>query len=149
YFIFNRETKKADHLLSQREWFDPLQMAERRPIQLKARDGLELHGYLTLPKGKGETKLPMVVHPHGGPFGIQDTWGFDTSAQLLADAGYAVLQLNFRGSGGYGQPFISAGKREWGKAMQDDLTDATRWAIQQGIADAGRICIYGASYGAY
>lgn len=149
YFVFNRETKKADHLLSQREWFDPQEMAERRPIQLKARDGLELHGYLTLPKGKGETKLPMVVHPHGGPFGIQDTWGFDTSAQMLADAGYAVLQLNFRGSGGYGQPFISAGKREWGKAMQDDLTDATRWAIQQGIADAGRICIYGASYGAY
>lgn len=149
FFVFNRETKKADHLLSQREWFDPRETSERRPIHLKARDGLDLYGYLTLPKGKAETKLPMVVHPHGGPFGIQDTWGFDSSAQMLAEAGYAVLQLNFRGSGGYGKPFIDAGKLEWGKAMQDDLTDATHWAIEQGIADAGRICIYGASYGAY
>ncbi len=149
YFLFNRETKKADHLLSQREWFDPREMAERRPIQLKARDGLALHGFLTLPKGKAEKKLPMVIHPHGGPFGIQDTWDFDTQSQMLAEAGYAVLQVNFRGSGGYGQPFTAAGKRQWGKAMQDDITDATRWAIQQGVADPGRICIYGASYGAY
>ncbi len=149
YFLFNRETKKADHLLSQREWFDPREMSERRPFHLKARDGTDLYGYLTLPKGKGEKKLPMVVHPHGGPFGIQDTWAFDTESQMLAEAGYAVLQLNFRGSGGYGQPFTNAGQREWGKAMQDDLTDATRWAIQQGFADGGRVCIYGASYGAY
>ncbi|HUH90271.1 MAG TPA: S9 family peptidase [Lysobacter sp.] len=149
YFLFNRETKKADHLLSQREWFDPGQMAERRPIQLKARDGLDLHGYLTLPNGLSEKNLPMVVYPHGGPFGVQDTWEFDGQAQMMAEAGYAVLQLNFRGSSGYGKAFTRAGGREWGKAMQDDVTDATRWAIQQGIADAGRICIYGGSYGAY
>ncbi|MGV8941436.1 MAG: alpha/beta hydrolase family protein [Lysobacter sp.] len=149
YFLFNRETKKADHLLSQREWFDPRQMAERRPIQLKARDGLDLYGYLTLPNGLPEKNLPMVVLPHGGPFGIQDTWEFDGQAQMLAEAGYAVLQLNFRGSGGYGHAFTSAGGRQWGKAMQDDVSDATRWAIQQGIADAGRVCIYGGSYGAY
>ncbi|QOY63488.1 S9 family peptidase [Lysobacter sp. H21R4] len=149
YYLFNRETKKADHLLSQREWFDPREMAERRPITLKARDGLTLHGYLTLPKGVAAKSLPMVVHPHGGPFEIQDTWGFENDPQLLAEAGYAVLQLNFRGSGGYGKPFINAGQRQWGLAMQDDLTDATRWAIKQGFADAGRICIYGGSYGAY
>ncbi len=149
YFVFDRKTKKADHLLSQREWFDPSEMAERRPIQLKARDGLDLYGYLTVPNGKSATKLPMVVLPHGGPFGIQDTWGFDIEAQMLAEAGYAVLQLNFRGSGGYGKAFTSAGGRQWGLAMQDDLTDATRWAVQQGIADTNRICIYGASYGAY
>lgn len=149
YFVFNRETKKADHLLSQREWFDPREMSERRPIKLKARDGLELHGYLTLPKGKSAANLPMVVHPHGGPFGIQDTWAFDTDSQMLAEAGYAVLQLNFRGSGGYGLSFRRAGRQQWGLAMQDDLTDATNWAVKEGIADAGRICIYGASYGAY
>lgn len=149
YFVFNRETKKADHLLSQRDWFDPREMAERRPVQLKARDGLDLYGYLTLPKGKPEKNLPMVVYPHGGPFGVQDTWGFDLDAQMLAEAGYAVLQLNFRGSGGYGKPFQAAGGREWGLAMQDDVTDATRWAIREGFADAGRICIYGASYGGY
>jgi dipeptidyl aminopeptidase/acylaminoacyl peptidase len=87
--------------------------------------------------------------PHGGPFGIQDTWGFDDDAQMLAAAGYAVLQVNFRGSGGYGVAFARAGMLQWGAKMQDDLTDATRWAIEQGLADASRICLYGASYGGY
>jgi dipeptidyl aminopeptidase/acylaminoacyl peptidase len=91
----------------------------------------------------------MVVMPHGGPFGEADEWRFDDASQMLAQAGYAVLQVNFRGSGGYGRSFEQAGAREWGGAMQDDLTDATRWAVQQGIADPRRICIYGASYGAY
>lgn len=149
FFLFDLVGKKASHLISRRTWFDPEATAEMRPVTIKARDGLELAGYVTYPKGKAETGLPMVVMPHGGPIGIRDTWGFDDDAQMLAAAGYAVLQVNFRGSGGYGKAFMDAGAREWGGRMQDDLTDATRWAIDQRIADAGRICIYGASYGGY
>ncbi|MET0814439.1 MAG: prolyl oligopeptidase family serine peptidase, partial [Pseudoxanthomonas sp.] len=115
---------------------------------VKARDGMKLHGYLTLPAGK-EQPLPMVVLPHGGPFGIFDEWKFDDDSQMLADAGYAVLRLNYRGSGNYGRDYYQAGARQWGRTMQDDLTDATRWAIAQRIADPARICIYGASYGGY
>lgn len=149
FYLFDTVAKKADHLLSRRAWFDPAQMATVRPIELKARDGLVLHGYLTVPHGSDGRNLSMVVMPHGGPFGVQDVWGFNDDAQLLAGAGYAVLQLNFRGSSGYGQSFTSAGAREWGGTMQDDVTDATRWAIRQGIAAADEVCIYGASYGAY
>lgn len=149
FYIYDTVAKKADHLISKRDWFDPKNMAEMRPIKLLARDQTPLHGLLTLPNGSDGKSLPMVVLPHGGPFGIQDVWGFDDESQMLAKAGYAVLQVNFRGSGGYGRAFRHAGAHEWGGKMQDDLTDATRWAIQQGIADPGRICIYGASYGAY
>jgi dipeptidyl aminopeptidase/acylaminoacyl peptidase len=149
FYIFDTTTKKAAHLLSRRGWFDPDRMASMGPIQLNARDGLQLHGYLTVPNGSDGKNLPLVVMPHGGPFGIQDVWGFDDDAQLLANAGYAVLQLNFRGSAGYGAAFTEAGRRQWGLKMQDDLTDATRWAIDQGIASKDRICIYGASYGGY
>lgn len=149
FYLFQIDAKKADYLLSRRDWFDPAKMAEVRPIELKARDGLSLHGYFTLPLGSSGKNLPMVVLPHGGPFGIADTWGFDAQAQMLAQAGYAVLQVNFRGSGGYGRAFQRAGAKQWGLKMQDDVTDATRWAIKVGIADASRICIYGASYGAY
>ncbi|WP_342316397.1 S9 family peptidase [Lysobacter sp. FW306-1B-D06B] len=149
YYVFDTAAKKAEHLLSRRDWFDPDRMATQQPIQLTARDGLPLHGYLTTPKGAGSKKLPMVVMPHGGPFGVRDDWGFDNDVQLLSQAGYAVLQVNFRGSGGYGRAFTQAGKRQWGGTMQDDLTDATRWAIQQGYADSERVCLYGASYGGY
>lgn len=149
FYLFRIDERKADYLLSRRDWFNPEKMAESRPIQLKARDGLTLHGYLTLPPGTEGKNLPMIVLPHGGPFGIRDVWAFDGEAQMLASAGYAVLQPNFRGSGGYGRSFREAGARQWGLAMQDDVTDATKWAIQQGIADPRRICIYGASYGAY
>ena len=148
FYIFNRDTLKADHVISRRDWFDPAAMASSEPISLKARDGLELHGYLTRPRG-ATGKLPMVVLPHGGPFGEFDGWGFDTEAQMLAQAGYAVLKVNFRGSSNYGRSFQQAGARQFGAAMQDDVTDATRWAISQGVADPERICIYGASYGAY
>lgn len=148
FYIFDTQTKKADFLLARRQWFDPARMAEQVPIHLKSRDGLDLHGYLTLPPGK-TGKLPMIVLPHGGPFGRRDYWGFDNDPQILAAAGYAVLQVNFRGSGGYGRRFHQAGAKQWGGTMQDDLTDATRWAIAQGHADPSRICLYGASYGAY
>ena len=149
FYLFDVANRKAEHLVSQRSWFDPAEMSAKKPIMVKARDGLDLHGYLTVPKGAGATNLPMVVMPHGGPFGIQDVWGFDGDVQMLAEAGYAVLQLNFRGSGGFGHDFENAGARQWGGTMQDDLTDATRWAISEGIAARDRICIYGGSYGGY
>lgn len=148
FYLFDTVNKKADYLLSRASWLDPDKMALMRPITLPARDGLMLHGYLTLPNGSAK-RLPMVVMPHGGPYGVQDIWGFDGDVQMLAEAGYAVLQLNFRGSGGYGLAFTKAGARQWGGTMQDDLTDATRWAIEEGIADADRVCIYGGSYGGY
>lgn len=149
FYLFNSENLKADHLLSKAEWVDPQLMASTRPVRLESRDGRALHGYLTLPADSDGKRMPMVVYPHGGPFGIRDTWGFDGHVQMLAEAGYAVLQVNFRGSGGYGKSFLEAGIRQWGKSMQDDLTDATRWAIDQGIAERNRVCIYGASYGGY
>ncbi len=149
FYVFDVAARKMDYLLSRRDWLDPDRLAASAPIQLKARDGLALHGYLTLPRNSGEKNLPLIVYPHGGPYGIRDRWGFDADVQMLAAAGYAVLQVNFRGSGGYGRTFRQKGARQWGGTMQDDLTDATRWAIQTGVADPKRICIYGASYGAY
>ncbi|WP_133499521.1 alpha/beta hydrolase family protein [Cognatilysobacter terrigena] len=149
YYLFDTVAKKADLLLSSRDWVDPAQVHKAEPIAIKARDGLQLHGYLTRPANADGRRVPMVVLPHGGPFGISDTWDYDTERDLLASAGYAVLQVNFRGSGGYGHAFEQAGALQWGKAMQDDLTDATKWAIDQGIADGSKICLYGASYGAY
>jgi dipeptidyl aminopeptidase/acylaminoacyl peptidase len=148
-YVFDNENKHAAHVISRRSWFDPAQMASVKQVELKARDGLALSGLLTTPKGGSGKSMPMVVMPHGGPYGIQDQWRFDDDAQVLAAAGYAVLQVNYRGSGGYGDSFVQAGRREWGGKMQDDVTDATRWAIEQGVADPSRICIYGASYGGY
>jgi len=147
YYLMDTVAMKADFLQASRKWIDPRAMRPKEPFSLRARDGLDLHGYLTRPAGGGP--YPMVVLPHGGPHGIRDWWDFDSEVQLLANRGYAVLQLNFRGSGGYGLGFEKAGYREWGGRMQDDLTDATRWAIAQGIARPDRICIFGASYGGY
>ncbi|MBF6022726.1 alpha/beta hydrolase family protein [Lysobacter niastensis] len=149
FYLYDTVAKKASHVLSRRQWFDPELQAQMQPIAITARDGIKLHGYITRPKGAGDKPLPMVVMPHGGPFGVRDGWGFNNFGQMLAQAGYAVLQLNYRGSGGYGQAFEQAGGREWGGKMQDDLTDATRWASQQGYADSKRICIFGGSYGGY
>lgn len=149
YYLFDVGANEASLLLKSRPWIDPAQMSAMAPFILKARDGVELHGYLTLPKGTSGKQLPLIVLPHGGPHGVRDIWGFDEEVQLLAYNGYAVLQLNFRGSGGYGRDFEQLGYGRWGTTMQDDLTDATRWAIQQGVADPDRICIYGASYGGY
>ena len=149
YYLFDLEQKKAAHLLSHRDWIDPDRMGEQRPIALKARDGTMLHGFLTLPAGSVGRNLPLVVNPHGGPIDIADEWGFNGEVQLLASRGYAVLQVNYRGSSGFGRAFTMAGYKQWGGIMQDDVTDATRWAIAQGIADSHRVCIYGASFGAY
>ncbi len=149
YYIFDTQTKKAQHLLASYEWLDPETMGATTGISMKARDGLQLHGFLTRPAGVTEGSGPLVVFPHGGPFGIYDRWDFDPEVQLLAAAGYSVLRLNFRGSGNHGHAFQHAGVQQWGRTMQDDQTDATRWAIDQGIADPQRICIHGASYGGY
>jgi dipeptidyl aminopeptidase/acylaminoacyl peptidase len=149
YYLFDSVAKKADHVVSQAQWIDPAAMSPMRAIQFAARDGLMVKGYLTVPKGSSGKNLPMVVLPHGGPFGISDDWDYNPEVQLLASAGYAVLQVNFRGSGERGRAFEHAGARQQGGTMQDDVTDATRWAIQQGYADPSRICIYGASHGGY
>jgi len=150
FYLYDADKKKAAFLLARRPWIKPEQMAPMEPYEFAARDGTRLHGYLTRPAGKADAKnLPLVVLVHGGPYGVRDHWQFDPHVQLLARHGYAVLQVNFRGSGGYFYPFVHAGFHEWGGKMQDDVTDATRWAIAQGVADPARICIFGASYGGY
>jgi len=149
FYIYDQKAKAAQHVVSRSSWVDPAQAAQVRAITVKARDGMTLHGFLTFPQGQEAKSLPTVILPHGGPFQVFDDGTYDVEAQMLAAAGYAVLQLNFRGSGNYGRAFHQAGGQQWGQAMQDDLTDATRWAISEGIADKTKICIYGASYGGY
>ncbi|MCK4235886.1 MAG: prolyl oligopeptidase family serine peptidase, partial [Candidatus Krumholzibacteria bacterium] len=114
----------------------------------KARDGLEISGYITVPKGVKAKNLPVVVHPHGGPW-YRDSWGYDPYAQFLANRGYAVFQPNFRASTGFGKKFFNAGKRQWGDAMQDDITDGVKYLIKKGIADPDQVSIFGGSYGGY
>ena len=153
YYVFNTETNKADFLWANKSWIDPAKMRPMTPIRLSARDGVSLHGYLTLPLDKTiegkPVKPPLVVLPHGGPFGIQDNWKFNTEVQLLANRGYAVLQVNFRGSGGYGEKFLKAGYKQWGGTMIDDIIDATQWVVSTGNVDGKRMCLYGTSYGGY
>lgn len=149
FYIFNRAKQELKFLVARRPWLKPEQMGAVQPIKVTARDGLELRGYLTLPNGSDGKNLPMVVNVHGGPHGPRDTWDFNWENQMLANRGYAVLQINFRGSGGYGTEFEEAGYLHWGGKMQDDVTDATLWAVEQGIADRDRLCIYGGSYGGY
>ena len=148
-YLFNTDTNEVRFLSASRPWIKPGQLGETRPVMITARDGVQLPSYLTLPPVEKPQNLPMVVYVHGGPHGPYDTWGYESDKQLLATRGYAVLQVNFRGSGGYGYQFETTGYRKWGAEMQDDLTDATRWAVEQGYADPNRICIYGASYGGY
>jgi len=149
FYLYDTVKHSANGIYSRRTWFDPARVPPTREISVTARDGLMLHGYLTVPLGSTGKDLPLVVMPHGGPFGVFDAWEFDDDSQLLAAAGYAVLRLNYRGSAHYGRAFSQAGARQWGQAMQDDLSDGTRWAIDQGVADPQKICIYGASYGGY
>ncbi len=150
FYLYDRATRRLTSLLRVAPWIDPQKMASKQPYQFKARDGLGLQGYVSYPPGMETARhMPMVVYVHGGPFGVRDWWDYDPDVQALATRGYVVLQVNFRGSGGYGYDFEKAGWKQWGRKMQDDVTDATRWAIAQGIADPNRICIYGASYGGY
>lgn len=149
YYLFDRQSGQAKFLLASMDWIKPEQMSEMRPISFTARDGTMVHGYVTIPRESDGKNLPMIMHPHGGPHGPRDYWGFNPEVQFLANRGYAVLQVNFRGSGGYGNAFERMGYRNWGTTMIDDMTDAVDWAVREGIADPGRICTYGASYGGY
>jgi dipeptidyl aminopeptidase/acylaminoacyl peptidase len=149
FYLFDKKNMKVDYIGSRKPEVDPKLMAAVEPFSMVARDGLKMYGQLTLPNGVEQKNLPMVVYPHGGPYGIRDFWGWDRRAQMMASRGYLVLQLDFRGSGGYGTAFEEAGHGEWGAKMQDDLTDATQWAIAQGLADPDRVCIHGVSYGGY
>ncbi|HES59843.1 MAG: S9 family peptidase [Calditrichaceae bacterium] len=148
YYFYNTETGEFKKLVDISPWLNEEHMAEMQPIKYEARDGLTIHGYLTLPKGVAPSALPVVVNPHGGPW-ARDNWGFNPEVQFLANRGYAVLQMNFRGSTGYGREFWEISFKEWGKSMQDDITDGVNWLIKQGIADSTRIGIYGGSYGGY
>ena len=123
-------------------------MAEMKPIQYTSRDGLTIRGYLTLPKGVTAKNLPVIINPHGGPW-ARDAWGYNPEIQFLANRGYAVLQMNFRGSTGFGRKFWEASFKQWGLTMQDDITDGVNWLVKEGIADPKRVAIYGASYGGY
>lgn len=149
YYLYDSKTGSAKFLLSAMSWIKPEEMSVMRPISLTARDGTQLHGYLTIPRSSNGKNLPLIMHPHGGPHGPRDEWRFNPEVQFLANRGYAVLQVNFRGSGGYGNAFERKGYRNWGTTMIDDMTDAVEWAIKQGVADRNRICTYGASYGGY
>jgi len=148
YYLYDNTKKKLAPLIKRRPTLDRKLLSPMRPISFTARDGMTINGYLTSPI-IGQSPQPMVVMVHGGPFGPRDYWGYDAEAQLLASHGYLVLQVNFRGSGGYGLSFEKAGYKQWGKAMQDDITDGTLWAIENEVADKDNICIYGASYGGY
>ncbi len=149
FYIYEKQKNSAQFMVSVAPWLDPDKLAAMEPIQFSTRDKTLLTGYLTKPPGSTAKQLPLILMPHGGPYGVFDSWGYEEEVQLLAAHGFAVLQVNFRGSGGRGRQFKENGFQKWGLSMQDDLTDATRWAIAEGIADPKKICIYGASYGGY
>jgi dipeptidyl aminopeptidase/acylaminoacyl peptidase len=148
YYAWDRAAGKGTFLFAARPKLEGLQLAEMKPVVIKSRDGLSLNSYLTLPVGVPPRALPLVLYVHGGPW-ARDTWGYEPYAQWFANRGYAVLQVNYRASTGYGKKFLSAGYRQWGLKMHDDLIDAVDWAVKQGIADLKRVAIYGGSYGGY
>jgi len=148
YYVFDRAARQMETFASPYDQLHGLPHAEVRPIRYRSRDGLTINGYLTLPRGRGERGLPLILLPHGGPF-LRDKWMFDPEVQFLASRGYAVLQANFRGSTGYGRGFVEKGFGQLGAGMIDDLEDGVDWAVAQGIADPKRVCAMGSSYGGY
>ncbi len=147
-YVYDRDTGESEFLFRPRPWLKPDQLAEMRPVSFPARDGLEIHGYLTLPEGVEPKGLPMVLLVHGGPW-ARDDWGYQPEVQMLANRGYAVLQVNYRGSTGYGKQFFNAAVKEFAGKMHDDLIDGVLWAVEQGIADPDLVGVYGGSYGGY
>ncbi|MBX3020325.1 MAG: S9 family peptidase [Bdellovibrionales bacterium] len=148
YYIYDRKTKQLTDVGNTSPWLNPELMSPTKTVHYKSRDGLEIEGYLTLPRGSEGRLVPIVINPHGGPW-ARDEWGFNPETQFLASRGYGVFKMNFRGSTGYGRKFWEKSFKQWGKKMQDDITDGAQWLISQRIADPKRICIYGASYGGY
>jgi dipeptidyl aminopeptidase/acylaminoacyl peptidase len=148
YYLYDRADRRARFLFAVRPELERFRLAPMVPHVIRARDGLRLVSYLTLPLGRSPRRLPLVLLVHGGPWS-RDRWRYHPWTQWLANRGYAVLQVNFRGSAGFGKAFLAAGNREWGRKMQRDLTDAVRWAVARGTADPRRVAIMGSSYGGY
>ncbi|MBI2928836.1 MAG: S9 family peptidase [Verrucomicrobia bacterium] len=148
YYVHHSDRNELELFAEVAPWIKPDELSEMKPITYTARDGLQIHGYLTLPRGREPKALPLIVMPHGGPW-VRDVWGFDPEVQFLANRGYAVLQPNYRSSEGYGLAFEKAGYKQYGLKIQDDITDGVKWAIGQGLADPARICIFGCSFGGY
>jgi dipeptidyl aminopeptidase/acylaminoacyl peptidase len=148
WYVYDRVTRKATPLFSSRPLLEKYKLSEMKPVEFEARDGMKLYGYLTTPAGMDAKNLPLVEFVHGGPW-ARDQWGFDRYAQWLSNRGYAVLQLNFRGSTGYGKQYVNAGDRQWAGTMHTDLLDGKDWVARQGIADPAKVCIMGGSYGGY
>ncbi len=150
YYLFDRINNKVTFLLSRMPWLKPEDLSPMKAFKYTTRDGLLVHGYITIPKDSAGKNLPLIVNPHGGPFGVRDYWGYNPEHQFFASRGYATIQVNYRGSGGYGRKFEQAGYGgKWGAEMQHDITDAVKYLIKQGVVDKDRVCIYGASYGGY
>ena len=147
YYGWDRDQRRATFLFSSRPNLERYELSPMKPVTIRARDGLDLVAYLTTP-GSVDGPSPLVLNVHGGPW-ARDEWGYDAEAQWLANRGYAVLQVNFRGSTGFGKAFLNAGNREWGAKMHDDLVDAVEWAVAEGVAEPDKIAIYGGSYGGY
>ena len=149
YYLYDTIKNTVTYLGSSKPWIDPKTMSPMTPISFEARDGETIYGFLTVPLDSDGENLPLIINPHGGPFGVHDRWRFNSETQYFANQGYAVMQINFRGSGGYGKRYERIGYKRWGLEMQDDISDGVQWAIDQGIADEEHVCIYGASYGGY
>lgn len=148
YYFFDKASGELNKLADLSPWLNESHLCDMKPISYTSRDGLNIQGYLTLPQGYEPKNLPVVINPHGGPW-ARDYWGFNPEVQFLANNGYAVLQMNFRGSTGFGKAFMQSSFKQWGRTMQDDISDGVKWLVDQGIADPKRVAIYGGSYGGY
>ncbi len=148
YYLYDKNSDQLIHLAEVSPWLKEEELCEMKPVTYQSRDGLTIHGYLTLPQNGLNERVPVVVNPHGGPW-VRDSWAFNPEVQFLANRGFAVFQMNYRGSTGYGKKFWEASFKQWGRKMQDDITDGVQWLIRKGIADGKRIAIYGGSYGGY